>query len=430
MGKMSPVKTYRMPTASMEPTLVKGSRIVVDLSYYHRTDLQRDDIVLFRFPTENKKDSYFMKKSAKRIAALNGDVVLIKDKKLFVNGAMQEQSFARHLDSRAFHPYEPIPNFQTFWEKGLCTTASQGIRDNFGPVTVPQGNVFVMGDNRDYSFDSRFFGPLPIKNVEGKVNPYAPNKPPKTIPASKNTLILSILYCLVFTTSTLLFFYGKRKNSRLIDLIFVLGLSGGMPLITSFYIFIAGNHPSHNLKVLLVGNILFETVAILLLVHILHRQNRSLRNLGFSFERKDFFRSLGLALAGLGAGYVSYQAIFLGNYYVAHKVISPFVRPKVLQTGFISGTILLLCINPVFEEFILRAYMMTEVEFLAGSAFIAIVSSVLLQSACHLYQGLPAALTHAATFSVFAWYYHKTKRITPIVLAHLYFDLSILGFLT
>lgn len=80
----------------------------------------------------------------------------------------------------------------------------------------------------------------------------------------------------------------------------------------------------------------------------------------------------------------------------------------------------------MFEELIVRAFMMTEVKALTGSAVIAIVASVLFQSAYHRYQGVLPAVLYSSMFLVFALYYAIAKRVAPVVLAHFYFDLAAL----
>ncbi|HXT11433.1 MAG TPA: CPBP family intramembrane glutamic endopeptidase [Candidatus Angelobacter sp.] len=90
--------------------------------------------------------------------------------------------------------------------------------------------------------------------------------------------------------------------------------------------------------------------------------------------------------------------------------------------GVFVTTIIYQCINPFFEELIVRAYVMTQVRQLTNSAVIAVIASTLLQTSYHFYQGVPLALAEGGAFFVFCLYYAKTKRITPIILAHLYSD--------
>ena len=83
-------------------------------------------------------------------------------------------------------------------------------------------------------------------------------------------------------------------------------------------------------------------------------------------------------------------------------------------------------VNPVYEEMLVRAFLITETVALAGSAGLAIAFSVLLQTSYHLYQGLPWALMGAITFLIFSIYYVKTRQIVPVIIAHFIFDLSYL----
>src|SRR3990172_9178198 len=101
------------------------------------------DIIVFRYPV-NPAIDYI-----KRCVAVEGQTVEIRDKSLYVDGVAQEEPYVVHGDPRVL-PRE------------------SSARDNFGPLVVPDGHVFMMGDNRDNSYDSRFWGALPIRNVKGK----------------------------------------------------------------------------------------------------------------------------------------------------------------------------------------------------------------------------------------------------------------------
>jgi len=139
--KQNYIQAYRIPSASMKPTLLVGDRILVDRRPAARTP-KRGDLIVFEYPVDPKKDFI------KRIVAVGGDTVLIKDKELFVNGTLQIEPYVIHDDSRTL-------------------TAAQSPRDNFGPVTVPNGSFFVMGDNRDLSYDSQFWGFVEQSRVKG-----------------------------------------------------------------------------------------------------------------------------------------------------------------------------------------------------------------------------------------------------------------------
>ena len=105
---------------------------------------QRGDVIVFRFPEDEEKDFI------KRIVGTPGDTVQIRNKQIFVNGEL--------LDDRAFtQRIDP----------GIIDSTINP-RDNFGPVTVPEGSYFVMGDNRDQSLDSRFWGYVREEKIRGK----------------------------------------------------------------------------------------------------------------------------------------------------------------------------------------------------------------------------------------------------------------------
>lgn len=139
------VQAFRIPSGSMEPTLLVGDHLLVSrLSYEMKLpftntvllDLgkpKRGDVVVFSYPEDRSKDFI------KRVIGEGGDTVQVRNKVVYVNGQRIEDSHASFQD-RAVIPGASSP------------------RDNFGPVTVPRDSYFVMGDNRDRSYDSRFWG--------------------------------------------------------------------------------------------------------------------------------------------------------------------------------------------------------------------------------------------------------------------------------
>lgn len=132
--------TYVTPTASMANTIMAGDRILCDESAYDNSDPQRGDLVMFLFPGDKKT------LHVKRCIAVGGDSVLMIDKKVFVNGAeVSLPPTGAHSDS------EIVPK-----------------RDNFGPYRVPAGSYFVLGDYRDDSYDSRFWGSVDRSLITGR----------------------------------------------------------------------------------------------------------------------------------------------------------------------------------------------------------------------------------------------------------------------
>ena len=149
------VQAFKIPSGSMKQTLQIGDHILVNkfiygvkIPYWHKIiipgkDPQPGDIIVFKPPHDPEKDFI------KRVIGVGGDVVECRNKQLFVNQKPVNHDFAVYTDSRVY---------------------AQQIRerDNFGPITVPENSLFVMGDNRDESYDSRFWGFVNLKAVSGK----------------------------------------------------------------------------------------------------------------------------------------------------------------------------------------------------------------------------------------------------------------------
>lgn len=141
--KFNIIQAYRFPSGSMEPTLLIGDHILVDRSKAARSP-KRGDLVVFEYPEDPTKDFI------KRVVAIGGDKVEIKDKILFVNGNEVKEPYVSHKET------DMIP-------------ATQNPRDNYGPQVIPKDSYFVLGDNRDRSYDSRFWGAVPKDKVKGTV---------------------------------------------------------------------------------------------------------------------------------------------------------------------------------------------------------------------------------------------------------------------
>lgn len=146
------VQAFKIPSGSMLPTLQIGDHLLVNKFVYGvklpvtgavlipwKTPV-RDDVVVFRFPKDRSIDYI------KRVVGVAGDSVEIKNKQVYVNG-------------------EAIINPHAYFEG---TPPNDPRRDNMGPIKVPVGTIFVMGDNRDNSYDSRFWGFVDLKDVLGK----------------------------------------------------------------------------------------------------------------------------------------------------------------------------------------------------------------------------------------------------------------------
>jgi signal peptidase I len=149
------VQAFKIPSGSMKQTLQIGDHILVNkfiygvkIPYWRKTivplkDPQKGDVIVFKFPEDPEKDFI------KRVVGVGGDVIEARDKKLYVNHKLVNHDYAVYTDSYIY-------------PKNLRK------RDNFGPITVPENSLFVMGDNRDESYDSRFWGFVDLKAVNGK----------------------------------------------------------------------------------------------------------------------------------------------------------------------------------------------------------------------------------------------------------------------
>lgn len=153
------IKTFYIPSGSMKDSLLIGDHLFVNRFIYGESPLapllpsrdpNRGDVVIFRAPEEPTTDL------VKRCIALPGDSVEIVDKVVYINGeAVDDSGYAMRRDPRVF-PNRRFLSRQT------------RLRDNFGPFEVPENEYFFLGDNRDHSYDSRFWGTAPRHYVKGR----------------------------------------------------------------------------------------------------------------------------------------------------------------------------------------------------------------------------------------------------------------------
>jgi signal peptidase I len=151
------VQAFKIPTGSMEPNLLIGDHLLVNKFIFAPTvhplehtllpvrDIRRSDVVVFKYPQEPERDFI------KRVIGLPGETLEVRNKKVFINGKPIDEPYVRFLSP-------PSPE----------GSQSFDLRENYGPVKVPEGHYFVMGDNRDNSQDSRFWSFLPASYVKGK----------------------------------------------------------------------------------------------------------------------------------------------------------------------------------------------------------------------------------------------------------------------
>lgn len=134
--------TYKVPSSYMEPTLASGQNIVVREFGSENRMIKRGDIVVVPYPEDHSK-LFIM-----RVIGLGGDKLQIKDKQIFVNDRLLDEPYVQHRET-------------------TIMPAAASNRDNMSPIKIPEDSIFVMGDNRDRSFDSRFWGSVKSKDVVG-----------------------------------------------------------------------------------------------------------------------------------------------------------------------------------------------------------------------------------------------------------------------
>ena len=152
------VQAFKIPTGSMENNLLIGDHLLVNKFIFGPTatsverkllpvrDIRRGDVIVFKYPDEPDRDFI------KRVIGLPGETLELRAKKVYIDG--------QPLDEPYVHFLEPASDSQE--------TTSYDVRERYGPVRVPEGQYFVMGDNRDNSQDSRYWGFLPRDYIKGK----------------------------------------------------------------------------------------------------------------------------------------------------------------------------------------------------------------------------------------------------------------------
>ena len=151
-------QAFKIPTGSMEPNLLVGDHLLVnkfvfgpsafdaELGVLPMRAIRRGDVIVFKYPEEPDRDF------VKRVIGLPGESVELRNQQVYIDGTPIDEPYAHYL-------FPPTPDAEG---------GTGDVRDHYGPVTVPDGQYFMMGDNRDNSQDSRYWGFLPKSYVKGR----------------------------------------------------------------------------------------------------------------------------------------------------------------------------------------------------------------------------------------------------------------------
>ncbi|MGF9917247.1 type II CAAX endopeptidase family protein [Paenibacillus ehimensis] len=200
---------------------------------------------------------------------------------------------------------------------------------------------------------------------------------------------------------------------RLLSLVGILFITIFPLIVNSIYLFAGGKSSSHPN---FIYSLLWEALSLSLLYFVLHKQGRSLKDIGFEFRKTDIFHGLLLYLA---LYFVVIIAITISPSFLQAPQNVDFLRTK-MTVSYLAFIV----INPFFEELIVRAYTMTELNFLIKKEELTVLASTIIQTSYHLYQGLIPALYTGIIFFVFSIYFAKTRKIVPVILVHLLMDLT------
>lgn len=175
------LQTFKIPTGSMESTFLAGDFLIANKFVFYFKEPEQFEPIIFKYPGDpyhpgrdryakiirpiywDKKNFFFKyykrRDFIKRIIGVPGDTLEIIDKNVYINGKYIKENYVQHVDFRV----KPKNEGRLYNQNGKFL----GSRDNFGPIVIPEGKYFVMGDNRDNSHDSRYWGFLDRKFING-----------------------------------------------------------------------------------------------------------------------------------------------------------------------------------------------------------------------------------------------------------------------
>lgn len=217
------------------------------------------------------------------------------------------------------------------------------------------------------------------------------------------------------------------RRLRWLELALVLAVAFALPVLSSLYLLFSKGHRSTDFSDLRVlAGLITEATTLCVLFYVLFRQGRNAAAIGLTWNPRALAQNL------MWAFVLTYAARYAAGFTrLAMAEIYPLITGRALDFQiqklpvlFVTlPTFLFVILNGWFEELIVRAFAMTEVQALTKSPALAILFSVALQTSYHFYQGAPIALSYAPLFLIFALFYSRTRNIVPVALAHIAIDM-------
>ena len=213
------------------------------------------------------------------------------------------------------------------------------------------------------------------------------------------------------------------RAHRCIDLGLVLSVAFAGDILISIYALL---HPTaiQYSNGRLSWRILQEVIALLLFMVLFKRQGRHLREIGFVFRWTDLPKAFGLVFASFSVMWGMTIAVPYVYFLITLRTFNDIARPSGLSACSIWLLLPFLLLNPFFEELLVRGYLMTELIDLRKSVLLAAIVSLAVQTSYHLYYGVFGAAMVGCGLSVFVIYYAKSRRLMPVILAHMLWDLT------
>lgn len=222
---------------------------------------------------------------------------------------------------------------------------------------------------------------------------------------------------------------ASREFSRKLQCVAVLLVAFGLPIASSLLVFFR-HRPMHAATPgRTMAAVVFQLIGLSCLYLALHYQKRGWKSIGLRLPMRiaEVGHSFVLFFSAFPVGFVA--AIFIFAVYAAfgQEWRQNFNVSALFGSRISIFTVIFVLLNPLHEELIVRGFLITEMEHFYKNTALAIFVSVFIQSSYHLYQGLAPALLHASTFLLFSLYFVRARRILPVVMAHLFLDVSALA---